>query len=101
MNVKEKRKVGGEIKPNRLTSSSRPSEQEENNSNNRGGGRLVKSGLISPNRRGSNHPRSTKGRVERTGWEMGRLGAGQRAVRALQQSLPHALVVGVSWLLTR
>ena len=74
MNVEEKRKVGGEIKPNRLTSSSRPSERKENNSNNRGGGRLVKSGLISPNRRGSNHPRSTKGRVERTGWEMGRNG---------------------------
>ena len=61
MSVEKKRKVGAEIKLNKLTLSSRPSEQEENNFNNRGGGRLVKSGLISPSRRGSNHPHSTKG----------------------------------------
>ena len=46
MSVEKKRKVGAEIKSNKLTLSSRPSEQEENNFNNRGGGRLVKSGLI-------------------------------------------------------
>ena len=61
----------------------------------------MKSGLISPSRRGSNHPHSTKGRAEQTAWEMGRLGAGQWAIRVLQQSLPHVLAAGVNWLVTR
>lgn len=50
MSVEEKRKVGGEIKSNKLTSPSRPSEQEENNFNNRGRfQRWWQAGEIRPN----------------------------------------------------
>lgn len=45
-----KKEGGGEIKSNKLTSSSRPSEQEENNFNNRGRfQRWWQAGEIRPN----------------------------------------------------
>lgn len=43
----------------------------------------MKSGLISPSRRGANHPSSTEGRAMWRGLELGAAGAGQRAIRAL------------------
>lgn len=87
--VDEHRGKKGGGKSNRINSP-HPADQESRRKTtlitgevSRGGNRLVKSGLISPSRQGSNHPGSTKRRAEWRGWEMGQAGAAQPAVRAL------------------
>jgi hypothetical protein len=47
----------------------------------RGGSRLVKSGLISPSTRGSNHPQSCGGRQRGGGSEMGWTGGSNQGLR--------------------